>query len=136
MEKCSSRKQTKDKFKGTYTCRMRFPNTDFLQTDLGKADVKKQSFKTDEALLWTAVALLPKLHSYFEWHAQRQRSTKTQNCRCLQLWKVRFSCASISIIIFLCISHNAQSAGGKKDWTSEEDSEMMYEEGLKCAQHS
>lgn len=64
---------------------MRFPNTDFLQNDLGKADAKKQSVKINEALLWTAIVLLPKHHGYFEWYAQRQQCKKQQNCLCLQL---------------------------------------------------
>lgn len=64
---------------------MTFPNTDFLQNDLGKADANQQSVKMYEALFWTAVVLLPKLHSYFEWHAQRQQNKKPPNCLCLQL---------------------------------------------------
>lgn len=114
---------------------MRFPNTDFLQNYLGKTDAKKESVKTNAALIWTAVGL-PELHSYFEWHAQWQQSKKQQNFSACICERSGFSCANVSIIIFLYLSHNAQSAVGKKDWTSEEDSEMMYEEGLKCVQHS
>lgn len=88
---------------------MKFPNTDFLQNDLEKL---MQKSKTNEVLLWTAV-VLPKLHSYFERHAQRQQSKKQQNCLC--------SCERSDLVMpmsalsYSCVCLNTQNTVGKKD---------------------